>query len=160
MTGRGSAVVLEYTQSILGAPDEVFPLLCPVREGDWLEGWSDHCRLVHSVSGVAERGCVFLTMHPGEPDTIWVVTRHDPAERIVEFCHVQAGVEAVTLEIAVAGALGGSSVAIRYTAVPLPGADVTRFEERWMQAAFDADLRWWEDSMNHYLATGTILRHR
>jgi len=32
MTGRGSAVVLEYTQSILGAPDEVFPLLCPVRE--------------------------------------------------------------------------------------------------------------------------------
>ena len=28
----GQAVVLEYTQSILGAPDEVFPLLCPVRE--------------------------------------------------------------------------------------------------------------------------------
>ena len=54
----------------------------------------------------------------------------------------------------------GEAALIRYTAVPLPGADVTRFEERWMQAAFDAHLRWWEDSMNHYLATGTILRHR
>ena len=156
----GQVVVREYTQSICGTPDGVFPLLCPVREGDWLEGWSDHCRLVQSVSGLAERGCVFVTHHPGEPETVWVVTRHAPAEGIVDFCHVQAGVEAVTLEIAVTGALGGSSMAIRYTAVPLPGADVTRFEERWMQAAFDADLRWWEDSMNHYLATGTILRHR
>ena len=159
MTGRGSAVVLEYTQSILGAPDEVFPLLCPVREGDWLEGWSDHCRLVHSVSGVAERGCVFLTIHPGEPDTVWVVTRHVPAERVVEFCHVQAGVEAVTIEIVVNERPGGSSVVIRYTAVPLPGANLARFEARWASAAFDADLRWWEDSMNHYLATGSLLRH-
>lgn len=154
----GQVVVREYTQSIHATPDTVFPLLCPVREGDWLEGWSDHSRLVQSVSGVAERGCVFVTIHPGEPETVWVVTRHVPAEGIVEFCHVQAGVEVVTLEIAVTGA-AGSSVAIRYTAVPLPGADLARFERRWAQTAFDADLRWWEDSMNHYLATGSMLRH-
>jgi len=154
----GQVVVREYVQSIHATPDTVFPLLCPVREGDWLEGWSDHSRLVQSVSGVAERGCVFVTIHPGEPETVWVVTRHVPAEGIVEFCHVQPGVEVVTLEIAVTGAVG-SSVAIRYTAVPLPGADLARFEHRWAQTAFDADLRWWEDSMNHYLATGSMLRH-
>jgi hypothetical protein len=155
----GQVVVREYTQSIHATPDEVFPLLCPVREGEWLEGWSDHCTLIQSVSGVAERGCVFVTHHRGEPETVWVVTRHVPAEGVVDFCHVQAGVEIVTLEIAVIAASAGSSVTIRYTAVPLPGADVAHFEERWAQPAFDADLRWWEDSMNHFLATGHILRH-
>jgi hypothetical protein len=67
MTGRGSAVVREYTQSIRGTPDGVFPLLCPVREGDWLEGWSDHCRLVHSVSGVAERAASSSPSIPENP---------------------------------------------------------------------------------------------
>jgi hypothetical protein len=157
MTGR--VVVREYTQSIHGTPEEVFPLLCPVREGEWLEGWSEHCRLVQSVTGVAEPGCVFITVHPGEPETVWMVTRHVPAEGIVEFCHVQAGVEAVSIEIAVTGAQSPSSVAIRYTAVPLPGADLVRFEERWSQLAFDEDVGWWEHSMNHYLATGAILRY-
>ena len=155
----GIAVVRAYTQSIHGTPEQVFPLLCPVREGEWLEGWAEHCRLVQSASGVAEPGCVFVTHHPGEPETVWVVTRHRPDEGIVEFCHVQAGIEAVTLEIAVSAVPTGSSVAIRYTAVPLPGADLADVERRWSQAAFDDDLHWWELSMNHYLASGTMLRH-
>src|SRR5687767_1583920 len=28
-----------YTQSLLGDPASVFPLLCPVREADWIDGW-------------------------------------------------------------------------------------------------------------------------
>ena len=44
-------------------PDRVFPLLCPVREYEWIPGWE--CDVLHSVSGVAEEDCVFRTRFPG-----------------------------------------------------------------------------------------------
>ncbi len=37
--------------------DEVFPLLCPEREHDWIPGWN--ADILWSVSGLAEEGAVF-----------------------------------------------------------------------------------------------------
>ena len=51
----------EYIQTNYAAPEKVFPLLCPVREADWIPGWQ--YELVYSESGVAELGCVFTTRH-------------------------------------------------------------------------------------------------
>lgn len=42
--------------------ERVFPLLCPVREREWLQGWD--ATMVCSESGVAEPGCVFTTVGP------------------------------------------------------------------------------------------------
>lgn len=61
----------------------VFPLLCPVREAEWLDGW--RYTMIYSQSGLVEEGAVFRTPHEGEPDTVWVVTHHDPVHRRVEF---------------------------------------------------------------------------
>ena len=66
----------EYTQTNEAPPDKVFPLLCPVREADWVPGWKYN--LIYSESGVAEDGCVFSTPNDGGPDTTWMVTRYDP----------------------------------------------------------------------------------
>jgi hypothetical protein len=52
-------VAHEYTQTNPAAPERVFPLLCPVREADWIPGW--RYKLIYSESGVAELGCVFTT---------------------------------------------------------------------------------------------------
>ena len=38
---------------------KVFPLLCPVREADWIDGWNPV--LVLTQSGFAEQDCVFIT---------------------------------------------------------------------------------------------------
>ena len=56
--------VRSYTQRIEAPPDSVFPLLCPVREAEWLAGWSEVLEMVHSDSGLAEDGCVFMTRPP------------------------------------------------------------------------------------------------
>ena len=48
-----------FTQSINGTPEQVFPLLCPVRETDWIPGWTTDW--VISNSGLAERGCILQT---------------------------------------------------------------------------------------------------
>jgi hypothetical protein len=39
-------IAYEYTQTNPATPDKVFPLLCPVREADWLPGWQ--YRLIYS----------------------------------------------------------------------------------------------------------------
>ena len=69
-----------FTQSINGTPGQVFPLLCPVREVDWIPGWTTDW--VISQSGVAEQNCIFQT--PPRPGagvaSKWVITRHDAIE--------------------------------------------------------------------------------
>ena len=78
------------TYSILlnGIPEQVFPLLCPVREYEWIENWQ--CELVSSDSGFAELDCVFKTRFPGDgPEDIWVVSRYEPP-LLIEFVRINA----------------------------------------------------------------------
>ena len=41
------------------APEDVFPLLCPAREADWIPGWT--ATVLHSTTGYAEDRCIFET---------------------------------------------------------------------------------------------------
>lgn len=148
-----------YAQRIQAAPDRVFPLLCPVLEAQWLEGWSDAYEMIHSDSGVAEEGCVFRTKSTGRPETIWMITRHDPRERIVEFFRVTEGLVATRLTIGVKAAPdASSSVEISYTFTPLSAAGADFIRKNHSQDAFRHDMVFWEDSMNHWLRTGETLR--
>jgi len=54
-----------FVQQFQAPPGKVFPLLCPLREYEWIEGWQ--CEMLHSDSGIAEKNCVFRTRFPGEP---------------------------------------------------------------------------------------------
>lgn len=73
---RAKRHVTEYTGQLSAAPETVFPLLCPVREYEWLENWASE--VVYSVSGVAEENCVFKT---GGGST-WNVNRYEPPKLI------------------------------------------------------------------------------
>jgi hypothetical protein len=151
--------VRSYTQHIAAPPEAVFPLLCPVREADWLEGWIDQVEMIHSDSGAAEDGCVFITRVPGQPDTVWVITHHDPVRRTVDFVRVTTGLVATRLQIAVEPrGDGSSSVAITYTFTPLDRAGRAFVEQSHSEDVFRGDMAWWEASMNHWLRTGVILR--
>jgi hypothetical protein len=144
-----------YRQRIEAAADEVFALLCPVRESEWLDGWS--CRMVHSVSGVAEHGAVFVTASAGEADTTWVITRHEPASRRIDFCRFTPGSRTCLLRLAVsplAAARATVDISYEYTALSEDGA---HFLARWTDEAFLEAMRFWEASMNHFLATGRRL---
>jgi hypothetical protein len=69
----------EYSYEVHAKPEAVFPLLCPVREYEWLDGWA--CEMVYSQSGVAESGCVFKTCFGEVPET-WHVNIYEPPWRI------------------------------------------------------------------------------
>jgi uncharacterized protein YndB with AHSA1/START domain len=60
-------------------PDELFPLLCPTTEYDWIPHWT--CELLHSNSGYAEYNCIFRTALFGTNE-VWVCTRFEPNKSI------------------------------------------------------------------------------
>lgn len=67
---------------------DIWPLLCPVREYDWIEVWD--CKMMHTESGYNELGCVFRTNFPTEGDAeTWVTSRFDPMKRL-EFVRVNS----------------------------------------------------------------------
>lgn len=76
----GGRVVKEHRHRLAAPREKVFPLLCPVREYEWIATWS--CEMVHSRSGVAEDGCVFTTDFPAPGPATWVVSRYQPPASI------------------------------------------------------------------------------
>lgn len=143
-----------YTQRLVAPPAAVFPLLCPVREADWIDGWNPLQVLSHS--GLAEPDCVFVT--DAEPfDAIWFITRHEPERGFVEMIKITPDVTACKLTVQVRAAGAGSEADVTYSHTSLgPQGDV-------FVASFTAEyyvqfMREWEERMNHYLAHGTALR--
>ena len=140
-----------YVQHLVASPDRVFPLLCPVREADWIEGWDP--LQVTSATGVAERDCVFVTA--AEPaDAIWYITRHEADAGFVEMLKVTPGVTACRLSIQLQATPQGCDATVTYlhTSLGTPAGDA-------FVAAFSAEyyrqfMRDWEDRLNHYLAHG------
>ena len=146
-------VTRRYTQQLNGRPNQVFPLLCPVRESEWVSGW--HPRLVATESGVAELDCIFVTP-AGPQEAIWVITRHEPANHLIEIIKVIPGIVVGKIVIQVKDAPGGSRADISYGFTAL-GSDGDRVVKEFTQAHFDEFMLTWETELNHYLATGEKL---
>ncbi len=97
-----------YEGSISASPERVFPLLCPIREYEWLDDW--RCRMVYSDSGVAEENCIFETDFGHGPVT-WTVNRYEPPRRI-EFVIFAPGRQVERLKISLEPI--GSNTTIRW----------------------------------------------
>ncbi len=142
-----------YTQSLVGPPEAVFPLLCPVREADWIADWDP--LLVVSNSGVAEEDCVFIT--GSEPENaIWYVTDYEPKKGFIAFVRITPEVTATRLAIQVGKAPKGASARITFTHTSL-GEKGDVFVDTFTEEAYAAFMQLWEKRMNHYLTTGTCL---
>ena len=145
----------EYTQTNDAPPEKVFPLLCPVREADWVPDWK--YRLIYSSSGVAEDGCVFTTPNDAGTETIWMVTHYDPEAYTIAYAWVEPGTIATQLRISLAPAPGGKTNAkIRYLYTglsPAGNAALERYTPEWFQKKMQA----WEAAIHHYLRKGQLI---
>jgi len=146
----------EYTQTNDAPPEKVFPLLCPVREADWVPGWQ--YRLIYSGSGLAEDGCVFSTPNDAGPETVWMVTHYDPAAFQVSYAWVQPGMIAAQLRISLARAAGGrTSARINYLytgLAPAGNAELDHYTPEW----FGSKMQRWETAINYYLRNGNLIQ--
>ena len=146
-------VTRTYVQKLISKPADVFPLLCPVREADWIQGWDP--LLVISESGFAEPDCVFVT--PSEPqDAIWYITQHEPANGLIEMLKITPGVTACKLTISLSEVPGGSEATITYSHTSL-GTEGDKFVDEFTQEFYEGFMQAWELRLNHYLRVGQAL---
>ncbi|MFH1060606.1 MAG: SRPBCC family protein [Pseudomonadota bacterium] len=143
-----------FTHTVPAPPGSVFPLLCPQREYEWIEGWE--CEMVYSESGVAEKDCVFTKNLPGAGPSVWVVSRYEPDQRI-EFVITCPGSHVEKLEIALAD-LGQEGTRLTwtriYTSLSEKGA---AFLDQAAVPAFEPRMEWLARSMDYFLANGQAL---
>jgi hypothetical protein len=148
-------ITRSYCQTISASPEVVFPLLCPVREAEWLDGWK--YAMIHSESGLAEEGCVFSTPGDGEEDTVWVISRYDRENQLIEFNRFTPGSRTCVLKVTVTSKGDtDSNVDISYTYTGIT-ADGNAWIDNFIEDAFLDAVKFWEKSMNHFLETGERL---
>jgi hypothetical protein len=131
---------------------DIWPLLCPVREYDWIEMWE--CEVLRSESGYIEPGCVFRTDFPGEGPETWLTCRHDPMERI-EF--VRTGETRIIHFILELEPLGGRTKMTwthHVTALDENGNAYVKDKPH----AFAAQMEMLKKMLDHYLKTGEMLK--
>lgn len=147
-------MIKSYTMNLCAAPDDVFPLLCPVREYEWIEPWS--CDMVFSASGIAENNAVFQTDFAAQGgEETWVVCRYEK-DRAIEFIRLVPGFKLNRLDVVLIGA-GDATLATwtnTYTGLGEPGNQWIR---RLTDDAFQSEKMAIEKMLNHYLATGAML---
>lgn len=156
---RQNRTVKSHLMEVKGSPEQVFPLLCPVREYEWIDGWQ--CEVVYTQSGFAELDCIFKTNFPADgPEDTWVVCRYE-APQAIEFVRVNA--------------LRAMRFSIRLEDVKTVGEKpISRW--RWQQTitglneegvalaaamtdeAYSAKIVDVERKLNHFLETGTMLK--
>lgn len=149
-------IVREYRMVQKAGPAEVFPLLCPVREYDWIPLW--HCELLHTQSGVAELGCVFRTDFGDQwgPET-WVVSHYRPAEKIA---FVRTGALRTTrYEVILADDRDDTAVTHLTWRQEITGLtpEGNKHVAAFADAEFQKIMAALNDMLAHYLATGTSL---
>jgi len=142
-----------YTQSLAAPPDVVFPLLCPVREAEWIDGWDP--LLVISASGIAEPDCVFITSAVPR-DAVWYVTRHEPRRWFVEMIKTTPAVTACRVTILLRPAAGGCEADVTYSHTSL-GPNGDEFVASFTEDFFRGFMQQWEARLNHFLRHGKAL---
>ena len=144
---------LTYTQQLVGSAEKVFPLLCPVNEAKWLEGWNPF--LVLSNSGVAELDCVFITPS-AHHNAIWTIIEHDPKNFHVAFLKVtpEHTVGRITIKLTPTPRGCLADVTYSYTAI---GDDGVKFISEFTAQHYQEFMKSWEHTLNHYLTTGKML---
>lgn len=156
MKFTGDQKTLNFTQLNTGRVEDVFPLLCPVREKDWLDDWEYH--MIHSLSGVIEKDCVFTTPHHGKFETVWHVTQYDRANHMIEFLRVTPTENVVRINIQleeIDECQTRTLISYQYTAL---SEKQNKFIENDLEKSFLESMHWWEKSINHYLKTGVPLK--
>ncbi len=140
-----------FTQKIDATPGEVFPLLCPVRETEWAQGWNP--TTIYSNSGLAEPDCVFLT-RDGHLESVWAITQYDPQKLFLQMLKVTPGVTVAKITVALrANAENGTDATVTYAYTALSSAGEI-FVQGFTESFYGEFMRHWEADLNDYVRAG------
>ena len=133
---------------------DVFPLLCPVREYEWIPDW--RCTMMYSDSGVAEKNALFMTRSRFHRKVMWTTITYEPASEI-EYLLVMGTDATVRLSISLQeGDDQGTTIVWRmlFTAVSPLARRVLRAD--FSEEKFQAMLGKREKELNRYFESADL----
>jgi hypothetical protein len=141
--------------SIEASPRQIFPLLCPKREYDWIPIWQ--CRMIFSETGYAEDNGIFYTdFREDRGPEWWVVTRYEPC-RAIEFIRFAEGVRITRLDVHLAGDGPDSTIATWTQTMTALSPEGNSYIDHYDDASYSREISHLENMLNHYLKTRTPL---
>ena len=151
---QANRITRQYKQINAGVPEEVFPLLCPVRESEWLPGFK--ADIIFSSTGISEEGAIFQTIQDDDVSIPWIITRYEP-NTLIEMMYIVPNIRVVRINIQLTPLDKQHTEArIVYTQTGLTekgNAEVDKFTEK----RFHQQMDYWEKAINHYLKHGKII---
>ncbi len=92
LENSGKRIKISFQGIIKASSDKIFPLLCPTREEEWIDGWdADAYKLISSKSGFNEKNCVFQEnftkkfFFKEDGPTTWLTAVYEPEQFLLEF---------------------------------------------------------------------------
>ena len=144
-----------YSYAVAYRPQAIYPLLCPVREYEWIDGWK--CEMVYTQSGYAEKNAIFKTNFPNEGEEIWVVSRYEK-DRSIGFVRTAAdGSRSILFEITLKEENGKTTLNWCQTMTGLTPAG-NAFVSSQAPELYKLMMSYLERMLKHYLDTGRMLR--
>jgi len=144
----------EYIQMNAGQPDKVFPLLCPVKESEWLPNFK--AKVIYSSTGISEDGAIFQTTHGDDVTITWIITKYNP-NSLIEMIYIIPNIMIVRITIQlVSYDKKHTKTIIRYTKTGLTergNAEVENFSKE----RFNQQMEHWEKAINYYLIHGKAI---
>jgi hypothetical protein len=138
-----------------GTPEDVFPLLCPVREYDWIQTWQ--CEMIYTDSGVAELDCVFKTNFPSYgPEETWVVSKYE-FPSCIEFVRINS-IRSIRYTIKLARQENGNTQATWEQVITGLNKEGDDFVAGYTDDKYNDTMNLLKNMINHYLKTGEMLK--
>jgi hypothetical protein len=156
MAFQAKRVRRTFSHRVMSPPDRVFPLLCPVREHEWIDGWQ--AEIVFSERGGAEDHCVFRTDTHDRGLATWVVSVYDPHAHRIGFTIFYPDRYVERLDLGLEAEPPGATRLVwtrTYTGLSEAGNDLL---EEATGARLDQRMHHAMASLEHFCATGSCLR--
>jgi hypothetical protein len=135
-------------------PKSVFPLLCPVREYEWLPDWK--CTMYYSKSGVAEKDAIFSTVEAPGRKAMWTAITYEP-DLFIEYLIVSGADAVVRLGISLEDGGASTSVTWRLLLTGTSRLGKKALSKAWSAPKFDGFIGKMKARLAHYLETGAML---
>ena len=138
---------------VIGAPiADVFPLLDPVRESDWIPEWE--ADMIWSESGFAEEGAIFQTALHGDVKETWIISQYEPMKKIVFVRYNPSIITRLSIELTD----GHNHTDAAWTQSQIALDDNgNHFLSTLNQEDFSANIKDFEAMLNYYLETGEMI---
>ena len=139
-----------------GALKDIFPLLCPKKEEDWIPGWQ--CETIYSKSGYNEEGAVFKTAEAYGTELYWTTLQYDIQRKHIDFLINAPRLFNLRFTIGLAEVGTGMTASMSQTFTSLSEDGNAHVERISREDYYQERLHSLEMYINHYLKTGTMIR--